>query len=65
MRVETAMRQLSLDQVKQEREEGERRRQAAVLEVEERCRRERIAAVEEARADEREKAQVAVVELER
>lgn len=53
MKVEMAMQKLAIEQVKQERAEGEKRLQKAVKETEERCHNELLAAVAKAREEEK------------
>ena len=47
-----AMTKLAIEQVKQERAEGEKRLKKAVLETEERCHQQKLAAVADARKEE-------------
>ena len=50
------MQKLALQMVKKEHEEGEQRLKEAVLRTEQRCEQEKIAAVKEARQEERQQA---------
>ncbi|XP_053406555.1 caldesmon-like [Mercenaria mercenaria] len=53
LKVEMAMQKLAIEQVKQERLEGEQRLKKAVKETEERCQKQQEAAVAKARAEEK------------
>ncbi|XP_052770516.1 uncharacterized protein LOC128210296 [Mya arenaria] len=53
LKVEMAMQKLAIEQVKQERAEGEQRLKKAVKETEQRCKRELEAAVDKARQEEK------------
>lgn len=59
LKVEMAMQKLAIEQVKQERLEGEQRLKKAVQETEERCQKELEAAVAKARTEEKQIAKTA------